>query len=480
MAQERGSNMRILQDGSVEIRNKKTGEKKVIAPQDLPSYGISYSTYESELKSFKNVGGETKAQVNEIAAKEPSVEEKKYVDLGKSGLRTLEQVKSIYEKDPNVLAKQLIPGKFATRDFDNALFNTVDTLLRIRTGAQAPESEVRAYMTKLGPNFGDSPQVVEQKLNNLMADLSSPAGAEATPIKLKQSEQQTTGNPLADTITQNPILNFLIGGATRTAQDIGTGIRSRMAQPALQQDQQTADSLSQQAKDAFDSGDYETAKMLFEQAKNISGGVSTQAQDISKSFTTDVNDNPALRGLSAGAEIAGAASLPGLSKLLSTTIKQTPKKLNLMKKIGDGRAAAANASKVTVSGDEVVRGIEKWANNVASGQREEAKKFVEAVRDKFAGKKLSAAEGLTEKSSSYDSGYLLTRQARGAEAAGERKVAEIIKNILHTDKEIAKFDKKFDRLYNVKKFVKGSGFAAKIAGGNISGNVLYDMLFGGK
>jgi hypothetical protein len=51
--------MRILPDGTVEIKSN-TGETKIVKPEDLPSYGIPYSTFETELKSFKNVGGDTK------------------------------------------------------------------------------------------------------------------------------------------------------------------------------------------------------------------------------------------------------------------------------------------------------------------------------------------------------------------------------------------------------------------------------------
>lgn len=51
--------MRILPDGTVEIKNKKTGAKKIVKPEELPTYGIPYSEFETQLKAFKNVGGET-------------------------------------------------------------------------------------------------------------------------------------------------------------------------------------------------------------------------------------------------------------------------------------------------------------------------------------------------------------------------------------------------------------------------------------
>lgn len=57
--QETGNNMRILSDGTVEIRNKRTGETKIIQPQDLPSYGIPYSKYAGEVEAAQQVGIDT-------------------------------------------------------------------------------------------------------------------------------------------------------------------------------------------------------------------------------------------------------------------------------------------------------------------------------------------------------------------------------------------------------------------------------------
>jgi hypothetical protein len=49
--------MKILSDGTVQIRNKKTGETKVVDPKDLPNYGISYANYKSELDAYDTVTG---------------------------------------------------------------------------------------------------------------------------------------------------------------------------------------------------------------------------------------------------------------------------------------------------------------------------------------------------------------------------------------------------------------------------------------
>lgn len=44
--------MKILPDGTVEIRNKQTGETKIVQPQDLPSYGINYDDYVTQAEAF--------------------------------------------------------------------------------------------------------------------------------------------------------------------------------------------------------------------------------------------------------------------------------------------------------------------------------------------------------------------------------------------------------------------------------------------
>lgn len=116
---------------------------------------------------------------------ETTQEERKAQGLATSGIRSLNLVQKEYEKDPTVVVKQLLPGKFASRTFDSELFNSVDTLLRLRTGAQAPKSEVRAYMNAFGPKFGDSDKVVQQKLNTLQQNLLDAAGKTE---QFKQSE----------------------------------------------------------------------------------------------------------------------------------------------------------------------------------------------------------------------------------------------------------------------------------------------------
>jgi len=47
--------MRILPDGTVEIKRKKSGETKIVKPEELPSYGIPYSEYVKEAEAYQKI-----------------------------------------------------------------------------------------------------------------------------------------------------------------------------------------------------------------------------------------------------------------------------------------------------------------------------------------------------------------------------------------------------------------------------------------
>lgn len=107
--------------------------------------------------------------------------------LAKSGLKNVETMWKLYQKDPDVLTKQLVPGQFFSRKFDSAVYDAADTLLRLRTGAQANPDEIRGYMKKIAPTFGDTPDDVLFKVQKMVSDLKSYAqGGTAT------------GSPIAD------------------------------------------------------------------------------------------------------------------------------------------------------------------------------------------------------------------------------------------------------------------------------------------
>src|SRR3990167_10432506 len=239
------------QDGTVDIYNSKTGEvKRSVSPEQLtsisPKLGAEYHSTISDQEATMQLGKQgniSQAQLDEIEKSNPQLGvklnqkgvksvakeveltegERTKNNLAKTGLKSIENVYKIYEKDPNILTKQLIPGKFASRSFDSALFSTVDTLLRIRTGATAPEEEIRRYINAYGPQFGDSPEDVKFKLSNLETALRTEGGItddEYSQLNPQRSETVINQLQTQSTQQQNPLMGILGGAANFIAPRI--------------------------------------------------------------------------------------------------------------------------------------------------------------------------------------------------------------------------------------------------------------------
>jgi hypothetical protein len=168
----------INQDGTVNFYNKKTGkvyEKVPVA--ELGSYSpnlvAEYQSMQTPEKTLERTKAEQELKKIASGAIDLTEGEKTKRNLAKTGLSALKSVKQFYTEDPEIINKQLIPGKFESRSFDASLFGAVDTLLRIRTGATAPEQEIRRYMSAYGPSFGDKPKDVDFKINQLKSALMS-------------------------------------------------------------------------------------------------------------------------------------------------------------------------------------------------------------------------------------------------------------------------------------------------------------------
>ena len=129
------------------------GYQKAISKGDKKSAEILAKWFEDETAYQETQRGEDK-----------SIETRKIESVAVTGARSLQNIKQLFAEDPDVLTKQLVPGKFFTREFDAELYNMVDSYLKLRTGATSNENEIRGYMDRIAPRFGDSPQVVQQKL----------------------------------------------------------------------------------------------------------------------------------------------------------------------------------------------------------------------------------------------------------------------------------------------------------------------------
>ena len=164
---------------------------------------------------------------------------------------------------------------------------------------------------------------------------------------------------------RNPIIDYLLGGAMNVVQDVGTGIRSKMERPNLQKNEQMA---SQFEQEAMRTTDPQQKKTLLQQANNLRQSISGEAQDISKSFSPDVKQNPALRGLVAGGQIAATAELPGLVKGGIITLKNLPSKIfhggANQARAEMAKNLTANTKPLIEAGDNYVRTIDPAASKI--------------------------------------------------------------------------------------------------------------------
>lgn len=125
-----------------------------------------------------------------------------------SGMDALNRLESLIQGDPGVLGRSRTPGRglnvlgigsaikdaTGTAEFDTLAFNAVDNMLRIATGAAAPESEIRRYMNSYVPAPSDSPQAAKAKLDAMRRQFASILGL---------AQQKARGNYLEDAIISN-------------------------------------------------------------------------------------------------------------------------------------------------------------------------------------------------------------------------------------------------------------------------------------
>lgn len=107
------------------------------------------------------------------AEKPLSAEASKIVANANSGLKSLDQLRGIIDKQGGVSAGTLVPGRdlfgnaganiLGTASFDTAAKNVLDVITRLRTGAALTESEEAFYKSQI-PQAFDSPEVRAQKL----------------------------------------------------------------------------------------------------------------------------------------------------------------------------------------------------------------------------------------------------------------------------------------------------------------------------
>jgi len=184
---DRGNNMRILPDGTVEIKNKTTGQTKIINPVDLPNYGVDYSAYATQLEAAKKVGIPTTAEITPPV----SATENKNKLAGDSITNFIQGLEKSYQAGgggtygvgPGARVKgaiESLKGKAGLSE-DASVYNdskagfaaTLKTLTG-DTGVLTDQDFER--LSKLLPGFGSTKKESVDKFNQLRDQLSAKFG----------------------------------------------------------------------------------------------------------------------------------------------------------------------------------------------------------------------------------------------------------------------------------------------------------------
>lgn len=107
--------------------------------------------------------------------------------MAKSGVNSLQQIEKLIKQSPELVNKGNVPGQgipivggyvqksLGTNQYKALSHNLIDTVLRIRTGAQANAQEIALYSKDLMPQAGDPPETVQSKLQTLYDFLNTAA-----------------------------------------------------------------------------------------------------------------------------------------------------------------------------------------------------------------------------------------------------------------------------------------------------------------
>ncbi len=104
--------------------------------------------------------------------------------FAKSGVSTLTQLADYIQSNPDIVNKSALPGgdipiiggfvrgAGGLDQYDAYAYNLADTILRLKTGAQANESEIRLYQQQIMPRPGDRPSTIQSKLQQIYESLA--------------------------------------------------------------------------------------------------------------------------------------------------------------------------------------------------------------------------------------------------------------------------------------------------------------------
>ena len=196
--------MKILPDGTIEIRNKNTGETKIVQPADLPSYGIPYSSYASELEAAKKIGVETTAAITPT----PTAAELKNKDAFRSTENFIKELENSYTSGgggtKGIGPGARIKGAIATlagnvglnadvKTYNDAKAGFAATLKTLTgdTGMLTDQDYIR--LAGLLPDFGSTKQEAENKFNQIRSQIAAKFGGEKTETGFKPQFENERG-----------------------------------------------------------------------------------------------------------------------------------------------------------------------------------------------------------------------------------------------------------------------------------------------
>jgi len=309
-------------------------------------------------------------------------------EAGREEVETVEQVRAAYQ--------QMISGKVLTEQEAKRLkvflphMGKTDTqnredLERLREGI-----ELNLKLFELGKREGLTPDQAYMKYGRQIL-----------------GEQVVGGGDREEAGVAERAIDFLLGGALRTARDVGAGITANITEPQRKQAAEQAFAQAKELEDrAMATDNPEERVALLAEANKLHQSISQQAGEVSKSFTEDITTPYWQRGLEAGAEIGATAEIPAalsaVKKVAGEGVKKLPKLASDIGRqfgstaqgnvIREAVVESAEAAGKKIPGDQIVKAVEKWGEtavkaNPASENR--ITKFVEGAIKQHSGKDLT-------------------------------------------------------------------------------------------
>ncbi len=233
---------------TVRIRNKSTGEVRNIPLDQAPNFGISLEDAvaraagqreaEKDIGTFKETGEFPSQKEPEGAATA------KLRGTVKAGLEALGRIEGVLEGDPDKpgleggflkLLGATTPGTPFGRGMEADILSLSDAVLRIRTGAAAPETEVKRFAKIIAPHIFDPAEVRQQKLDGARSELEEVASSIGLDITEKEVADMATGLKKKDEVTgitqipeqpqeqlqEQPLIQKIAGKAAEIAPTAG-------------------------------------------------------------------------------------------------------------------------------------------------------------------------------------------------------------------------------------------------------------------